>query len=83
MCAGYEDEAKRFLIDVLNISDADGIPYMGWQYEENIFWPEEKPSWTAALMLSVDCVIDYSDASIYLYLTNNQFLRQAKVSTLS
>ena len=32
---------KGFLIDVLNISDTEGIPYMGWQYEENIFWPEE------------------------------------------
>lgn len=64
MCAGYDDEAKRLLFDVLNISDEEGIPFMGWQYEENIFWPEEKPSWTAAaLMLSADCVFDYSDAS--------------------
>ncbi len=64
MCAGYDDEAKRLLFDVLNISDDEGIPFMGWQYEQNIFWPEEKPSWTAAaLMLSADCVFDYSDAS--------------------
>lgn len=64
MCAGYDDEAKRLLFDVLNISDEEGIPFMGWQYEQNIFWPEEKPSWTAAaLMLSADCVLDYSDAS--------------------
>ena len=64
MCAGYDDEAKRLLLDVLNISDEEGIPFMGWQYEQNIFWPEEKPSWTAAaLMLSADCVFDYSDAS--------------------
>ena len=64
MCAGYDHEAKRLLFDVLNISDEEGIPFMGWQYEQNIFWPEEKPSWTAAaLMLSADCVFDYSDAS--------------------
>ena len=64
MCAGYDDEAKRLLFDVLNISDEEGIPFMGWQYEQNIFCPEEKPSWTAAaLMLSADCVFDYSDAS--------------------
>lgn len=64
MCAGYDDEAKRLLFDVLNISDEEGIPFMGWQYEQNIFWPEEKPSWTAAaLMLGADCVFDYSDAS--------------------
>ncbi len=64
MCAGYDDEAKRLLFDVINISDEEGIPFMGWQYEQNIFWPEEKPSWTAAaLMLSAECVFDYSDAS--------------------
>ena len=64
MCAGYDDEAKRLLFDVINISNEEGIPFMGWQYEQNIFWPEEKPSWTAAaLMLSADCVLDYSDAS--------------------
>jgi hypothetical protein len=21
---------------------------MGWQFHENIYWPEETPSWTAA-----------------------------------
>ena len=85
MCAGYDDEAKRLLFDVLNISDEEGIPFMGWQYEQNIFWPEEKPSWTAAaLMLGADCVMDYTDASD-LFISNQQslFLRQAKVSTLS
>ena len=74
MCTGYEDEARRLLIDVLNISDKEGVPFMGWQYEENIFWPEEKPSWTAAaLMLSVDCVVNYSDASD-LFISNQESL---------
>ena len=43
MCAGYENEAKDFEIDILNISDKDGVPFMDGN-EENIFWPQEKPS---------------------------------------
>ena len=61
---GNYKDARKLLSDVLNISDQNGIPYMGWQYEENIFWPEEKPSWTsAALIIAADTVFDYSDAS--------------------
>ena len=58
------EEAKKLLIEVMNISDLNDIPYMGWQYEENIFWPEEKPSWTAAaLILAADSIYDFSSGS--------------------
>ena len=57
-------KAKKLLTDILNISDENKIPYMGWQYEENIFWPDEKPSWTsAALILCADSILKLSDAS--------------------
>ena len=37
---------------------------MGWQYEKNIFWPNEKPSWTAAaLIIAADSVLNFTDAS--------------------
>ena len=55
----------------MNISDSNNIPFMGWQYEENIFWPEEKPSWTAAaLILAADSIFDFSLGSDIL--KNNQ-----------
>ena len=55
------EEAKKILVEVMNISDPNDIPYMGWQYAENIFWPEEKPSWTAAaLILAADSIFDFS-----------------------
>ena len=55
------EEAKKILVEVMNISDPNDIPYMGWQYIENIFWPEEKPSWTAAaLILAADSIFDFS-----------------------
>jgi hypothetical protein len=32
-------------------------PWMGRQFAEHIFWPEERPSWTAAAaVLAVDVV---------------------------
>ena len=57
-------DAQKLLIDVLNISDETGIPYMGWQYKENIFWPDEKPSWTSsALIVAADTLFNLSDAA--------------------
>ena len=61
---GRRKDAERLLIDVLNISDQSGIPYMGWQYEENIFWPNERPSWTSsALIIAADSVFNFSKAA--------------------
>ncbi len=58
------EEAKKILAEVMNISDSNHIPFMGWQYEQNIFWPEEKPSWTsAALILAADAIFDFSSGS--------------------
>ena len=38
--------------------------FMGWQYEENFFWPNEKPTWTsAALIIAADSIYDFSDGS--------------------
>jgi len=74
MISGRPQDAKNLLLDVLNISDENQIPYMGWQYEENIFWPNEKPSWTAAaLIISADSVMNFSNASD-LFLTNQSSL---------
>lgn len=37
--------------------DRDGAYWMGWQFREKIFWPQEKPSWTqAAVILAHDAI---------------------------
>ena len=74
MISGDLDKSKELLIDVLNICDENKIPFMGWQYEENIFWPNEKPSWTAAaLIIAADSVMNFSNASD-LFLNNQSLL---------
>ena len=46
------------------ISDDEQIPYMGWQFNEKIFWPFEQPGWTiAALILAEDAIYNTSKAS--------------------
>ena len=46
------------------ISDKKNVPFMGWQFEENFFWPKEKPTWTsAALIIAADSIYDFSDGS--------------------
>ena len=37
---------------------------MGWQYVENIYWPDEKPSWTAgAVILAADAIFKFTDGA--------------------
>lgn len=44
--------------------DADGVYWMGWQFQEAIIWPEERPTWTqAAAILAHDAVYDLTPAS--------------------
>ena len=74
MISGNIDKSKKLLLDVLNICDQNKIPFMGWQYEENIFWPKEKPSWTAAaLIIAADSVMNFSNGSD-LFLKNQLLL---------
>ena len=52
---GHEKNAQELLLNASAIVDESSIPYMGWQLEEKIYWPEEQPSWTAgALILAAD-----------------------------
>ena len=52
---GEDKIALELLHNAIAIVDGNGIPYMGWQFIENIYWPDETPSWTsAACILAAD-----------------------------
>ena len=52
---GEDKIATELLLNAISIVNKKGIPYMGWQFHENIYWPEETPSWTsAACILAAD-----------------------------
>ena len=61
---GEDKIASELLQNAISIVDAEGIPYMGWQFHENIYWPEETPSWTsAACILAADANNRLTNAS--------------------
>jgi hypothetical protein len=42
----------------------DGSYWTGYQFVENLFWPDEKPTWTAAaILLAADALTEYTPAS--------------------
>ena len=52
---GNDELANELLLNAAAIVDGHNIPFMGWQLQEKIYWPDEKPSWTsAALILAAD-----------------------------
>ena len=67
---GEDKIALELLLNAIAIVDGQGIPYMGWQFDENIYWPEETPSWTAAA-----CVLA-ADANHQLTPSANLFIKQ-------
>tara|TARA_X000001036_G_scaffold221682_1_gene207437 strand:+ start:1646 stop:2689 length:1044 start_codon:yes stop_codon:yes gene_type:complete len=67
---GEDKIALELLHNALAIVDAKGIPYMGWQFHENIYWPEETPSWTSAA-----CILA-ADANNQLTSAANLFIKK-------
>ena len=58
------EEAFTLLQTIAAIQDEQGVYWMGWQFEEQIFWPRELPSWTqAAVILAYDAVYGTHRAS--------------------
>ncbi|MEL6825110.1 MAG: prenyltransferase [Pseudomonadota bacterium] len=58
------DRAEMLFSRLLNLRDEGGAFWMGWQTEEEIFWPQEQPSWTqAAIILAADALDNTSAAS--------------------
>jgi hypothetical protein len=61
---GHDKSAQELLLNASAIVDESSIPYMGWQLEEKIYWPEEQPSWTSgALILAADANNSLTQAS--------------------
>ena len=67
---GKDKIASELLHNAISIVDSRGIPYMGWQFSENIYWPDETPTWTSAA-----CILA-ADANNQLTSGANLFLKQ-------
>ncbi|MEO1552346.1 MAG: prenyltransferase/squalene oxidase repeat-containing protein [Pseudomonadota bacterium] len=58
------NRAEALFSGLLDIRDENGVFWMGWQRQEQIFWPQEQPSWTqAAIILAADALDNAGSAS--------------------
>ena len=67
---GEDKIALELLHNAIAVVDGNSIPYMGWQFSENIYWPDETPAWTSAA-----CILA-ADANNQLTSGANLFLKQ-------
>ena len=55
---GESDRAERLFDRLSDLRDKTGAFWMGWQSEEQIYWPKERPGWTqAAVVLAADALM--------------------------
>ncbi len=64
LVAGERKKAEAMLAWQHQWRDADGAYWMGYQFENEVAWPVEKPAWTsAAVILAADAVTGATPAS--------------------
>jgi len=63
LAIGQRQQAKTLLSGLSPLRADAGGYWMGWQSKEHLYWPEERPSWTAAaVILAIDSVYKVSTA---------------------
>jgi hypothetical protein len=64
LAAGKVQQARTLITDLAPLAAENGGYWMGWQFAENVIWPQERPSWTAgALVLACDALEGLSPGS--------------------
>jgi len=64
LTAGQRPSAEDLIRSIADLSADDGGFWMGWQFEMEIIWPRERPSWTAgAMVLAADALDGLSAGS--------------------
>ena len=58
---GLKEEAKKIFDEVMKQKNTKGYFPTGYQYELDVYWPEENSTWTnAAVIMAADCIYDIS-----------------------
>jgi hypothetical protein len=64
LSVGKTKQARALLEGLHALAADDGGYWMGWQFDENVIWPRERPSWTAgALIMAADALEGLSTGS--------------------
>ena len=76
LIVGDHKAARNIFNNILQFKNDDGIFPTGYQYEMDIFWPEENSTWTnAAVIIAAHALSTYSNketskGNIFFYLNN-------------
>jgi hypothetical protein len=61
---GQTRQAHELIANLAPLVARDGGYWMGWQFEESIIWPRERPSWTSgALIMAADAIDNLTKGS--------------------
>ena len=50
-CVGEGERALELFADMQHLRESDGSYWTGWQFGEQIYWPDEHSTWTAAAVI--------------------------------
>ena len=50
-CVGDDEAALELLADMQHLREPDGSYWTGWQFSEQVNWPDEHSTWTAAAVI--------------------------------
>jgi len=79
LAAGDRSRAAELFSWLTQWRDGDGAWWTGYQFVEDLLWPDEKPTWTAgAIMLAADALTDHTPAA-QLFLSAREPLGQQVV----
>ena len=75
-----ENIAKQIFNDIQQFQNKDGIFPTGYQYDMEIFWPEENSTWTnAAVIIAAHalsfCNLDCNESSVNIFLELRNFFK--------
>jgi hypothetical protein len=64
LAVGRRQQALELFNWLVQWRDTDGAWWTGYQFEESVLWPLEKPTWTAgAVLLAIDALTGHTPAS--------------------
>ena len=57
--SGHLDAARRLFADIQRFQLEDGSWWTGYVFKEDLHWPDERPTWTAAaILLAADALYE-------------------------
>ena len=64
LAAGRRERAEQLFDDMRRFQAEDGSWWTGFAFEDDVLWPDERPTWTAgAVLLAADALAGLTPAS--------------------